>query len=264
MNRPVPRALSRAALIIAAILVAYFIFSFLSLGIRSSDWILILLTVVIILAFAIPFLDKAFGDKLPFLSQWPTRPINARIRRILGFRFLGGGNSFNNAQTGKQVAVNTLWASSLFIIILAIVSIRLLLGRPVSDALANLLGTAFMGSCSLAVLQFLAIRLNMKYDLKSALLAIIIYVPIIMVAFSITLVWFGIIDDGTFRIERFLFLSMCCFIIIITTLITLLHGIRKPAAPTPAFTTHPLYRRAEVAVSVVSFFAVAILFMLSS
>lgn len=76
MNRPVPKALSRAAFIVAALLVAYLIFSALSLVIGRGNWILILVTVAIIVAFAIPFIDKAFGDKafgdkLPFLSNWP-------------------------------------------------------------------------------------------------------------------------------------------------------------------------------------------------
>ncbi len=182
MNRPVPKALSRAAFIIAAILVAYLILSALSLFIGRGNWILILLTGAIILAFAIPFIDRAFGDKFPILSQWPTRSMNARIRRVLGLRFFGGDNSFNNPQTGKQVAVNLLWAFSLFLLLLAVVGIRLLLGRTVSDTLANLLGTAFMASTSLAAVQFMAIRLNKRYDLKSVLLAIAIYAPIVLAA----------------------------------------------------------------------------------
>ena len=264
MNRSVPRALSRAAFIVATLLVAYLIFSAFSLVIGRGNWILVLLTAVIILAFAIPFLDKALGDKLLFLSQWPTRSINARIRRILGVRFLGGGNSFNNPQTGKQVAVNMLWAFSIFLFLLAVVGVRLLLGRPISDALANLLGTAFMLSTGMAAFQFMAIRLNVKYDLESVLLAIAIYAPTIMLAFSASMVWQEIIDDDPFRISRGLFLFMCCFAIIMTTLITLLDGVRKSANPNPPFTTHLLYQRAEITVSVVSFTAVAIIFLLSS
>ena len=264
MNRPVPRALSRAAFIVAAILVAYLIFSALSLFIGRGNWILILLTVLIVLAFAIPFLDKAFGDKLPFLSNWPTTSINGRIRRILGLRFLGGGNSFNNPQTGKQVAVNTLWAFSIFVFLLAVVVIRLLLSRPVSDLLANMLGTAFMLSTTFAALQFIAIRLNKKYDLKSVLLAIAIYAPIIMLAISASIVWGELIDDDPFRIRRGLFLFMCCFAIVMTTMITLLDGVRKSANPNPQFTAHPIYRRAEITTSLVSLATVVIVFLLSS
>jgi len=57
MNRPVPRAISRAAFIAAAILIAYLIFSVLSLFIGRGNWILVMATVAIILAFAIPFVD---------------------------------------------------------------------------------------------------------------------------------------------------------------------------------------------------------------
>ena len=264
MNRPIPRALSRAAFIIAAILVAYLIFSTLTLFIGRGSWILVLVTMAIILVFAIPFLDKAFGDKLPFLSNWPTRSTNARIRRILGFRSLGGGNSFNNPQTGKQVAVNLLWASSIFLFLLAVVGIRLLLGRPISDTLANILGAVFMSSAAMAAFQFMALKLRTKYDLRSVLLVIAIYTPIIMVAVNAFLVWGEIIDDDPFRISRGITLFTLCASIVLTALMALLYSLRKSEAPVPTFTTHPIYQRAEIGTSLASLATVAIIFILSS
>ena len=239
MNRPVPRSLSSAAFIVAALLVAYLIFSMLSLFIGRGNWPPILVVTVIIFAFGLPFIDKAFGDKLPFLSNWPTTSINARIRRILGLRFFGGDTSFNNSQTGKQVAVNMLWVFSIFLFLLAVVGIRLLIGRPVSVPLANLLATALLGALALAAFQFMALRLNMKHDLKSFFLAIAIYTPIVMLAMGILPVWSALSDDDPFRIPRGLLLSFWSLCLLKSALVALLHNLRKSDAPVPTFTTHP-------------------------
>ena len=264
MDRPVPKALKRAAFIVAAILVAYLIVSLLSLAIPRGNWLLIVAVAVFILAIGIPFFDRAFGDKLPLLHHWPTPSANARIRRILGFAFLGGGDSFNNPQTGKQVAVNMLWASSLFLLLLAVVSIRLLLGRPVSDLLALLLATAFLTSTGIAAFQFMQIRLRPRYDLRSVLLAIAIYAPITMVVLGVFLVWGEVTDDGPFRIPRGLLLFILPFGVFMTALVALLYSLRKSEAPVPTFASHPLYQRAEIATSLASYAAVAIIFLLSS
>ena len=264
MNRPVPRAISRAAFIAAAILIAYLIFSALSLFIGRGSWIPALATVAIILAFAIPFVDRAFGDKLPFLGNWPTTSINARIRRILGHRYLGGGNSFNNPQTGKQVAVNLLWVFSIFLFLLAVTGIRLLLGRPISDTLANILGAVFMSSAAMAAFQFMALRLRAKYDLRSVLQAIAIYAPMTMVAIGLFLVWGEIIDNDSIRISRGIMLFPLCASIVLTALMALIHNRRKSDAPVPTFTTHPYYKRAEIAVSIAAIAAVSTIFLFSS
>ena len=267
MNRQVPRALSRVALIIAVIFVGYFILSALSLGIQGGSLILLPVVTVLVLAFGLPFLFKAFGEKFSFLRTWPTSSINARIRRILGLRFgfLGGNTSFNNPQTGKQVAVNIIWAFSLFLILLAIAGVRLLLGRTVSDTLANLLGTVFMASFAMAAFQFMSLRLSTKYDFRSVLLTIAIYVPIVMLAISTSIVWDAIIDDEPFRIRRGFFLTFVCGFGVISTVGTLLlHGLRKPVASAPAFAANPQFQRAEIAVSVASLAAVAFIFFISS
>jgi len=157
-----------------------------------------------------------------------------------------------------------LWAFSIFLFLLAVVGVRLLLGRPVSDTLANILGTAFMSSTAMAAFQFMALRLRTKYDLRSLLLAIAIYAPIIMVAIGVLLVWGEVIDDDSFRISRGIMLFALCASIVLTALMALLHNLRKSEAPVPTFTTHPLYRRTEITTSLASLAAVAIIFSLSS
>ena len=266
MNRQVPAALSRAAIIIAVILGGYFILSAFSLGIQTRSWILLSALAVLILAFGLPFLDKAFGDKLPFLRTWPTSTINARIRRILSLRFsfLGNNTSFNNPQRGKQVAINIAWVFSLFFILLAIVGARLLLGRTVSDTLANMLGTTLMASLGMAAFQFMSLRLNTGIGLRSALLAVAIYAPIVMMAISTSIVWSALIDDDPFRIRRDFFLQLLIGGVIIAALSVLLLRLRKPSAPPPTFSANSQYQRAEIAASVASLAAVAVVFLISS
>ena len=228
MNRHVARALSRASLIIAVIFVAYFVLSALSLGIQTGSWILLSALAVLILAFGLPFLDKAFGDKLSFLRTWPTSTINAKMRRVLSFRisFLGGNTSLNNPQNGKQVAANIAIVFSLFLILLVIVGVRLLFGRTVSDTLANLLGTTFMASLGMAAFQFMSLRLNIRSGLRSTLLAVAIYTPIVMMAISTSIVWTAFIDDDPFRIRRDFLLQFLIGGVIIAALRT-----RQPFLP---------------------------------
>ena len=263
MNRHVPRGLSRAALVVAAIFVGYFVLGALSLGIQTRSWILLSAVAILILAFGLPFLDKAFGDKFSFLRTWPTSTINARIRHLL--RLTGWNTSFNNPQTGRKVAVSIFWVFSIFLILLAIAGLRLLLGRTVSDTLASLLGTTFMASAGMAASHFMSLRLGTKYDYRSALLALAIYVPIFMMAISAYIVWDAIIDDDPFRIRRDFFLQFVCgFGVILTVVMLLLCFLRKPVGPAPAFTANSQYQRAEITVSVASLAAVAILFFISS
>ena len=262
MKKPGSKAASRAAIIVLALLVAYFAFGGIALTTAlTSNWLGILVVLAIVSAIAIPFIDIAFGDKLPFHSNWSTLATNSRIRHFLGFLF-SRNKSPQTAKTGKQVAVSMLWIYSPFLALLALAG-AVSLFRPVSDTLATLPGFAFMGSTATAATQFLSFRLSMKYDLKSAFLAIAIYAPVVIVATSASLVWHEILDDGPFRIPRDLFLFVCCFGIFITALMALL-PFRKQAATAPTFTAHYLYRRAEIATSLASLTAASVIFLLSS
>ncbi|MXY46901.1 MAG: hypothetical protein F4Y44_07940 [Chloroflexi bacterium] len=187
MNRPVPRALSRAALIIAAILLAYFIFSALSVFIGRGSWILVLLTAVVILAFAIPFLDKAFGDKLPFIRNWPTTAANSRIRHYIGVLALRN-YSPKTATTRKQVIVSLLFTPMACLLVAAALYTASLF-RPLSEFGEDLVRTLLWTSLGLSLLNTahhcLTFRLRVKYDLKSALLAFAMYSPILIFALMV-------------------------------------------------------------------------------
>ena len=121
-----------------------------------------------------------------------------------------------------------------------------------------------MGATALAAFQFMALRLRTRCNLRSVLLTIAIYAPIIMVVLGVFLVWGEIFDVAPFRISRSIVLFTSCASIILTALVSLLHNLRKSDAPAPAFTASMKYQYTEFAASLASLVAVAILFLLSS
>ena len=262
------RMLSRGAFIFLVILGGYFLVSTLWLTILSGHWILSLLVVVFFLALALPFLDKAFGDKLPFLSTWPTPAANSRIRHSLSVIALRD-YSPRTATTHKQVAVSLLIVPlSLLVIIAAMYTAALFF--PLSEFSENLGRTLlwmYLGiSLFYLALHGLVFRLRVKYDLKSALLAIAIHSP--MVTFA-GMVWWTLLmpfarDGETFRISSSTVWVTLFFGIFMTALATLLYRVGITPAPAPAFTAHLLYRRIEIAVSIASLAAIAAIMLFAS
>ena len=269
MNQSVlKRMLSRGAFIFLVILGGYFLVSTLSLTILSGHWILSLLVVVFFLALALPFLDKVFGDKLPFLSTWPTPAANSRTRHYLSVIALRD-YSPRTATTHKQVAVSLLIVPlSLLAIIAAMYTAALFF--PLSEFGENLGRTLLWTSLGLSLyyLAFhgLVFRLRVKYDLKSALLAIAIHSP--MVTFAI-MAWWALLmpfarEGEAFRVSWFTVWVTLFFGIFNTALLTLLYRVGITPAPAPAFTAHPLYRRTEIAVSIASLAAIATIMLFAS
>ena len=268
MKRPNPKVLSRGATIFLVILGLYFLVSTLSLTILSGHWILSLLVVVFSLALALPFLDKAFGDKLPFLSTWPTPAANSRIRHYLSVLALRD-YSPRTATTHKQVAVSLLIVPlSLLAIIAAMYTTALFF--PLSEFGENLGRTLLWTSLGLSLyyLAFhgLVFRLRVKYDLKSALLAIAIHSPMVTLA---VMAWWALLmpftrDGEAFRVSWFTVWLTLFFGIFMTALLTLLYRVGITPAPAPAFTAHPLYRRIEIAVSIASLAAIATIMLFAS
>ena len=267
MKRPSSKVLSRGATILFVILGVYILLSILSLTIPSGNWFLSLVVVVIVLAFALPFFDKAFGDKLLFLSTWPTPAANSRIRHYLSVLALRD-YSPRTATTHKQVAISLLIAPlSLLAIVAAMYTAALF--SPLSER-AEDWGRAFLWmslGMSLFYLAFhgLVFRLRVKYDLKSALLAITIHSPMVILAVMMWALWMPFARDGeTLRISWFPVWFTFFFGIFMTALLTLLYRVGITPAPAPAFTAHSLYRRIEIAVSIASLAAIATIMLFAS
>ena len=267
MKRPSSKVLSRGATILFVILGIYILLSILSLTIPSGNWLLSLAVVVIVLAFALPFLDKAFGDKLLFLSTWPTPAANSRIRHYLSVLALRD-YSPRTATTHKQVAISLLIAPlSLLAIVAAMYTAALF--SPLSERAEDWGRTLrwFSLGMSLFYLAFhgLVFRLRVKYDVKSALLAIAIHSPMVILAVMTWMLLMPFARDGeTLRISSSTVWVTLFFGIVMTALATLLYRVGITPAPAPAFTAHPLYRRIEIAVSIASLAAIATIMLFAS
>ena len=269
MNQSVlKRMLSHGAFIFLVILGVYFLVSTLWLTILSGSWIISLVVVVLFLSLALLFLDKAFGDKLPFLSTWPTPAANSSIRHYLSVLALRD-YSPRTATTHKQVAISLLIAPlSLLAIVAAMYTAALF--SPLSER-AEDWGRSFRWislGMSLFYLAFhgLVFRLRVKYDLKSALLALAIHSPMVTLA---VMAWWTLFmpfarDGETFRISSSTVWVTLFFGIFMTALATLLYRVGITPAPAPAFTAHPLYRRIEIAVSIASLAAIATIMLFAS
>ena len=259
--------LSRGAFIFLVILGVYFLVSTLWLTILSGSWIISLVVVVLFLPLALLFLDKVFGDRLPFLSTWPTPAANSRIRHYLSVIALRD-YSPRTASTHKQVAVSLLIAPlSLLAIIAAMYTAALF--SPLSEFGENLGRTLLWTSLGLSLFYLafhgLVFRLRVKYDLKSALLAIAIHSPMVTFAIMAWMLLMPFAREGeAFRVSWFTVWFTLFFGIFNTALLTLLYRVGITPAPAPAFTAHPLYRRIEIAVSIASLAAIATIMLFAS
>lgn len=263
MKKPGSKAASRAAIIVLALLVAYFAFGGIALATALTRNLLALLVVLVIVsALVIPFLDIAFGDKLPFLRSWPTPSSNAKIRRTLS---VGGSNSRNSlwrASTKKDLIISALISVAPFLVLISIGGI-LSLFRPVNPlyfrvALYTLLaGSIVPGSFGVGF------RLRKKYNLKSALIAIGLFSPInalmILTTFSLLIT----LQGNSLSVSAELMPLICGFSIFFTAIMTLLFSTARDMPAPPDFTYRLSYMRTEYAASTASYAAILVVFLLS-
>ena len=269
MNQSVlKRMLSRGAFIFLVILGVYFLVSTLWLTILSGSWIISLVVVVLFLPLALLFLDKAFGDKLLFLSTWPTPAANSRIRHYISVISLRNFAPMT-ASTHKQVAISLLIMPLTLLAIVAAVYFAALFS-PLSEFREAWVRALLRISLGMALFYLafhgLVFRLRVKYDLKSALLALAIHSP--MVTFAV-MAWWALLmpfarNGEAFRVSGFTVWFTLFFGIVMTALATLLYRVGITPAPAPAFTAHPLYRRIEIAVSIASLAAIATIMLFAS
>ena len=135
---------------------------------------------VVLIAFIVYF--KWLRNGLSFLNSWPTPSANSRIRRYLRVLLLLD-YSPRKARTLKEVAFSMLvpFLTLLLLVVAAIIA-SLFFGMSedfrdvvLQSGLFILLGLVFVNP----VLHGLVFRLRIKYDLKSALVSIAMYLPIL-------------------------------------------------------------------------------------
>ena len=116
------------------------------------------------------------------------------------------------------------------------------------------------------VFHGLVFRLRAKYDLKNALRAIVIYMPICIFVTTVLVHSMLALSDGEtpfFAITWFEIIIACYFGAIMCILPVLAHRVGFNAEPAPAITDHRLYRQTERAISLGSLLGISILLLLA-
>lgn len=191
----------------------------------------------------------------------------SRVRRYLFLR----DYTPRTARTRNQILVSLLIPFLTSLLLLTATSAASLT-LPVSDtfreviystSLPLLLGSLFLNP----VLHGLVFRLRARYDLRNALLSMVIYLPILVLALTALMhmtMFFR--DDETpflsissFGVSlAFYFGAIVCILAVVT------HRIGMRPEPAPTIVGHRHYQRTEVGVSLASLIGVAIILLIAS
>ncbi|MCY4448705.1 MAG: hypothetical protein OXE02_07685 [Chloroflexi bacterium] len=172
------------------------------------------------------------------------------------------------ARTRKQVAVSLLLPCISVLLFAALASITSMI-FPVSDRFGDAVFRSglyiFGGMATLnLVLHGLVFRLRAGYDLKNALRAIAIYLPICI--FVIT-VWLhlmpALLDTETplFAVTWFEIALASWFGALMCVLSVSTHRVGFVPEPAPGVIAHPLYRKTERTISLGSLFGISLLML---
>ena len=263
------RLLSKAPHLIVLLFLAYTVVSL----VPPSTWNENRITVasilgIILIAFILYF--KWLRNRLLFLNSWPTPATNSRIRHYLRILLLLD-YSPRKARTLKQVVFSML-LPFLTLLLLVVAAIMASLFFDVSDGfrdivlrsgLPMLLGSVFV----YPALHGLVFRLRIKYDLKNALISIVIYLPMLTFAMIALLHFSMFVLDGEtpfLAISWFEVMLASYFGAIACILPVLTHRVGLDPAPAPVITTHRFYQPTEIALSMGSLVGIATVVLLAS
>ena len=253
--------------LVLALILAYAILSLVPPSIWADNVAAVALALGVMAAAIIVYFGWLRG-RLGFLSSWPNPEVNARVRRILTL----GDYSPRTARTPKQVALSLL-ILPLIAFLAAVLGVSLahvLSGDGLSGVRETAPGmgvTFFLGAVLLGpVFHGLIFRLRAKYDLRSAVLSIAMYLPIFITLMTLLfhLGWFLVVDD-----QDFLTISLDEMIIptyfgaLTCVLTVLLFRVGISPAPAPTLTTYRLYRMSERVTLLVSLTLLAMIMILA-
>ena len=186
------RLLSKLPHLIVLLLLAYIVVSLVPPTTWNENRIAVA-SIVCIILIAVLLYFKWPRDRLSFVNSWPTPAANSRIRHYLRILLLLD-YSPRKARTLQQVVLSMLVPFSTLLLFVVAATIAPLF-FDVSDSsrdlvlrvgLPMLLGLVLVNP----VLHGLVFRLRTKYDLKSALVSIVMYLPMFIFAI-ITLLHFS-------------------------------------------------------------------------
>ncbi len=263
------RLLTKVPHLIVLLLLAYAVVSLVPPSFWNENRIAAALFLgIIVIALILYF--KRLRNRLYFLNNWPTPATNSRIRHFLRILLLLD-YSPRKARTLEQVLISLL-VPFLTLLLVIVAGISASLFFPVSDSFRDivfrsglplLLGLVFLNP----VLHGLVFRLRTKYDLKNALISIVIYLP--MFTFAII----ALLHFARFALEgETQFLAISWFEVMLASyfgsiaciLLVLTHRVGLDPAPAPVITTHRFYQPTEIAISLGSLVAIATMVLLAS
>ena len=260
------RLVSRWPHLLVIVLLAYLVVSL----VPPSVWNENRMTAVLILGtIAVAFIlyFKWVRYRVSFLNSWPTPGINSRIRHYLLLR----DYTPRTARTRNQVLVSLLIPFlTLLLLVTAASAASLLL--PVSNrfreivysvSLLLLLGCLFLNP----ILHGLVFRMRARYDLRNALLSMVIYLPIFVFTLTALMHLTKFLRDyeapflAISSLEVLLagyFGAVACILTVAT------HRVGIVSEPAPEITAQRFYQRAEMAISLGSLIGIAIVALLAS
>ena len=220
-------------------------------------------TLVVWMHMLFDLVRSASRERMEIARRWAIRK---NVLRALLLR----DYTARTARTRKQV-VGSLLLPVIYCLVIAAAGSTISIFFPVSNRFGDTVfrsGLTMFGGMAIMnpVLHGLVFRLRAKYDLKTALRAIVVYLPICVFG-AIVLVhsaWVLSDDETPFlTISWFEIMIASYFGAIMCILPVLTHRVGFAPEPAPAITAHRLYRQTELAISRGSLLGISILLLLA-
>ena len=263
------RLLSKVPHLIVLLLLAYAVVSLVPPSVWNENRIAVASILgIILIAFILYF--KWLRNRLSFVNSWPTPAANSRIRHYLRILLLLD-YSPRKARTLKQVVLSMRFPFLTLLLLVGAATMASLFfdvsdgfrGTVLRLGLPMLLGLVLVNP----VLHGLVFRLRTKYDLKNALLSIVMYLPMFTFAIIALLHFSRFVLDGEtpfLASSWFEVMLASCFGTIACILPVLTHRVGLDPAPEPVITTHRFYQPTEIAISLGSLVGFATVVLLAS
>ena len=195
-------------------------------------------------------------ERIETARTWAVR------KNVLGALLLRNYTA-KRALTRKQVVVSLL-LPALFVLLIGAVASIVSVFFPVSDRLGEIHKSLLFMFGGMVVLNpglhGLVFRLRNGYDLKNALRAIVLYLPINIFAATVYVHSVWAFSDGKTLLSSVTWFEIMLgsyFGAILCILPVLAHRVGFASQPAPSITTHRAYRQTELAISLGSLFGIS-------
>ena len=258
--------ISRVPHLIALLILCYVVLSL----IPPSVWIenlgkSAMVLVVIFVASFVYF--RWFRKGMHVLGSWPTPASNTWIRRYLLLLDFAP----RTARTPSEVVVSLLIPCLTGLLCSLVVGTVAIARSDSEESRNSAMGLSLMillGSVALSpVVHGLVFRLRSRYDLRSALLSLVMYVPTFIFVLTVLLhfsLFIGENDREFLSFSWFWIAATSYCGVMMCVLMVVLHRVGIDPKPAPEIVAHPLYRKAELATFMVSLSGLVAIVVLAS